>query len=377
MPKPLSIEDGSTKSKCFQDCLNEEECTFLGRHSLHKSKHAEKRYSKHFSFSGVEETSKGGASEKSSHGNSLSSKCQGSTRTPDSDEQRDRSACKRKFAVEKTDGDHKVFNTRESCKTSASKHLLKQKEKELVEKLCPRLEDSELKAKRKYYKDEEGASVKDSSSNALKNIKSVSDRTSDTLSDPSTSSLPPNYKIPKLVQSNVADCHKNVASKHLKQRNKSPNLEASVSSSITLTEAHRCLDAAPSHVSDRREKKSSLSDQLPSASHSDSQLWCDEVSENTPSFFQKEDIFSDLVRCFVKVLYFFVLHCLRWVPVLCCDSQMQVVEELHLARSEKRLEVDVSHSCGELTCMDIDPPEEGTAHLHCKRCGFFFLEVAI
>lgn len=43
---------------------------------------------------------------------------------------------------------------------------------------------------------------------------------------------------------------------------------------------------------------------------------------------------------------------------------MQVVEELHLARSEKRLEVDVLHSCGELTCMDIDPPEEGAANSH-------------
>eukprot|EP00064_Thunnus_orientalis_P016945 superscaffoldBa00003477_g17018 len=41
------------------------------------------------------------------------------------------------------------------------------------------------------------------------------------------------------------------------------------------------------------------------------------------------------------------------------DEKMQVVEELHLARSEKRLEVDVMQSYGELTCMDIDPPEEG------------------
>lgn len=50
---------------------------------------------------------------------------------------------------------------------------------------------------------------------------------------------------------------------------------------------------------------------------------------------------------------------------------MQVVEELHLARSEKRLEVDVLHSCGELTCMDIDPPEEGVANSHCKFCDVF------
>lgn len=41
--------------------------------------------------------------------------------------------------------------------------------------------------------------------------------------------------------------------------------------------------------------------------------------------------------------------------------QMQVVEALHLARSEKRLEVNVLKSYGELTAMDIDYPEEGPA----------------
>ncbi len=38
---------------------------------------------------------------------------------------------------------------------------------------------------------------------------------------------------------------------------------------------------------------------------------------------------------------------------------MELVEELHLARSERRLEVNLIENCGELTCMDIDPPEEG------------------
>lgn len=45
---------------------------------------------------------------------------------------------------------------------------------------------------------------------------------------------------------------------------------------------------------------------------------------------------------------------------------MQVVEELHLARSQKRLEVNVMQSYGDLTCMDIDPPEEGGADTHCE-----------
>ncbi|XP_065124297.1 transcriptional protein SWT1 isoform X2 [Paramisgurnus dabryanus] len=42
-----------------------------------------------------------------------------------------------------------------------------------------------------------------------------------------------------------------------------------------------------------------------------------------------------------------------------CDYEMELVEELHLARSERRLEVNLVENCGELTCMDIDPPEEG------------------
>ncbi|XP_073672763.1 transcriptional protein SWT1 isoform X2 [Garra rufa] len=42
-----------------------------------------------------------------------------------------------------------------------------------------------------------------------------------------------------------------------------------------------------------------------------------------------------------------------------CDHEMELVEELHLARSERRLEVN----CGELTCMDIDPPEEGSGSM--------------
>lgn len=44
---------------------------------------------------------------------------------------------------------------------------------------------------------------------------------------------------------------------------------------------------------------------------------------------------------------------------------MQVVEELYLARSQKRLGVNVMQSYGELTCMDIDTPEENATDTHC------------
>ncbi|XP_061539505.1 LOW QUALITY PROTEIN: transcriptional protein SWT1 [Phycodurus eques] len=49
------------------------------------------------------------------------------------------------------------------------------------------------------------------------------------------------------------------------------------------------------------------------------------------------------------------------------SDQMQVAEELHLARSERRLEVDVMQSYGELTCMDIDTPEESATYSLCKQ----------
>ncbi|KAK2884070.1 hypothetical protein Q8A67_017707 [Cirrhinus molitorella] len=46
-----------------------------------------------------------------------------------------------------------------------------------------------------------------------------------------------------------------------------------------------------------------------------------------------------------------------------CDHEMELVEELHLARSERRLEVNLIENCGELTCMDIDPPEDSASTL--------------
>ncbi|RXM28364.1 Transcriptional protein SWT1 [Acipenser ruthenus] len=46
------------------------------------------------------------------------------------------------------------------------------------------------------------------------------------------------------------------------------------------------------------------------------------------------------------------------------DQEMQLVVELHTARSEKLLEVNMVQSYGELTCMDIDLPEEKTNCAH-------------
>lgn len=60
---------------------------------------------------------------------------------------------------------------------------------------------------------------------------------------------------------------------------------------------------------------------------------------------------------------------------------MQLVEELHLARSQRRLEVNVVESYGELTCMDIDQPEEGAnvafskSDLHKSHTTFYMFHL--
>lgn len=38
--------------------------------------------------------------------------------------------------------------------------------------------------------------------------------------------------------------------------------------------------------------------------------------------------------------------------------QMQIVEDLHIARVEKRMVLSVVQTCGELTSMEIDLPEQ-------------------
>lgn len=37
---------------------------------------------------------------------------------------------------------------------------------------------------------------------------------------------------------------------------------------------------------------------------------------------------------------------------------MQIVEDLHIARVEKRMALSVVQTCGELTSMEIDLPEQ-------------------
>jgi len=50
--------------------------------------------------------------------------------------------------------------------------------------------------------------------------------------------------------------------------------------------------------------------------------------------------------------------------------QMQVLEALHLARSEQKLDLSVDHRYGDLSRMDTDTPDDGEdATLRTSRTG--------
>ncbi|XP_078114699.1 transcriptional protein SWT1 isoform X2 [Sander vitreus] len=253
----------------------------------------------------------------------------------------------------RTGNDSNTIKTREPGKTSSAfKDTSWQKRTELFEKMCQRHKKN--KAKRSLCTEAKTSSSSTtkhsstsakqttsvSSSNVVKNVTSipgnatsVSHKTAKSTSAQQqkcsiASYLPLNFKIPKKVQprpvgSTGRDNDASSTNRNLKHGTEISASGASRSNSKqeTVQQAHSCLDVTPSCSSEGQDKRSSLSDQLPATSHTVTEPWYD---------------------------------------------QMQVVEELHLARSEKRLEVNVMQSYGELTCMDIDLPEEGAADT-CKQ----------
>lgn len=273
----------------------------------------EKRSSEHLNITGavpgsqkLDERTKGSSDEKAPQGSPSTSKWQRMSPSRVSAEQKDRSQTvqKRKYKDKeqpRSRRDQDTTRIRESCKTSSvSKHLLQWKERELIKKLCPGLQNTEFKAEKKLYIDGTPA-VSSSSSNPLKsirsipeNIKSVSNKTTNSPSSqqptcPSTSSLPPNFKIPKKVQSTRTDC--SAGSTRFKQETEPSKPGVSESNSKTLQQTHRCSDVTLGYVSERGDKKSCLSDPLPSASDPLTELWFDEVIKNKIHLITKEPLF--------------------------------------------------------------------------------------
>ncbi|RVE73541.1 hypothetical protein OJAV_G00032230 [Oryzias javanicus] len=138
--------------------------------------------------------------------------------------------------------------------------------------------------------------------------------------------IPFKFKIPKKVRPNLQrskDDGRDAVFGEENEENKTVASDSKIKLAkikpVEILQEHSSLDEPPNSQLEEEKKTPSPSDKLPPAKEQD----------NT------------------KHLY----------------DQMQVVEELYLARSEKRLEVNVIESYGELTSMDIDVPEEASSNI--------------
>ncbi|XP_039984890.1 transcriptional protein SWT1 isoform X2 [Xiphias gladius] len=373
--KPVNKAEECTKTKSVSllfhggNCSRKEKHFISGKHNtVSGSKTMEKGPSKALNTDTpgtvpqkTERISKGSIDEKSSQRSQskLTKLMSPSLVFAEQKEQRQNVKKKKKCRAEeprRTGNDSSTKKIRKPSKTSsASKDSSRQKRREVVKQMCQRDQEKDFKAKRRLYTEAKSPSAStrtlsftsakhttsESDSKVLKNVtsfpRSVTSVTHKTASSSSsqqkigsvTPSLPPKFKIPKKVQPRPVDSTGNDNDAVSANRNCKHETELSDSGdsvrnfkSEMVQHHHNYLDETLSFSSEGQDKRSSLSDQLPAV--------CDAATE---------------LRC----------------------DQMQVVEELHLARTEKKLEVNVMQSYGELTCMDIDPPEEGATDAYCKQ----------
>ncbi|XP_036969858.1 transcriptional protein SWT1 [Acanthopagrus latus] len=369
--KPVNKEEECTKTKSVSVAFHGENCSSKAKHdisgkcySASKSRTVERESSKHLNtHSDVkvpqrpEGPSKGSLDETSSQRSQSKLKEQLMSPLPVSAEQKQQNIPRRKSSAEetpRTGKDSDAIKTREPSKTSSiSRDYARQQRIELVKERRQRHPEINLKAKSSHCTQAKTPSTfptkqsftstkhttSVSSSNVEKsaisipgNVTSVSQ--SATKSSSAQQQMRPlvcfNFKIPKILHPKPIDStSKNIkaisTNINLKQQTDLTNSGAlkSESKQEAVQQAHNRLDVTPSFSSEGQDKKSSLSgQQLPATVDAVTEPWHDE---------------------------------------------MQVVEELHLARSEKRLEVNVMESYGELTCMDIDPLEGINADAHCKQ----------
>ncbi|XP_068563705.1 transcriptional protein SWT1 [Cebidichthys violaceus] len=342
-----------------------EECTKPKReisgndNTVSKCKTAESGPSKPSNNAGTvpqrtEKMSKGSTDQKSSQ--SSTSKLKKQRMSPilvsaDQREQR-RDVLKKKCRAEeppRTGNNSNTVETREPSKASVSTDSSWEKRTELFKKMCQRHQEN--KAKRNLCTEAKTPSVSTgkhsstsskqitavSSSNVVKNVRTVPGNfTSMSFKTVKSSSvqqqicgpvspLPLQFKISKKVQPRPVDSTGNnngasSSNRNLKHGTEPSDSGASRSNAMqeTVQQAHRSVDVTPSCSSEGQDN-TFLSSQLPA--HTVTEPWYD---------------------------------------------QMQVVEELHLARSEKRLEVNAMQCYGELTCMEIDLPEDTAGDTYSK-----------
>ncbi|KAM7011946.1 transcriptional protein SWT1 [Tautogolabrus adspersus] len=303
----------------------------------------------------TEKTSKGRPDETSSQRSKAKLKKELTSPSLVSDEHKkhDKYALKRKHTAEeppRTVDDRKSIKESEPRKSShTSRGCENQKKVERFEEMCHRHNEKKLKAKTSLCAAAKSpsASTKEPSSASANHTTSVSSskvggnatsiqgkftpvsfqkvELSSTRQEKSSLALL-KFKIPKKVQPRPvhSTVDKNITSptnKNIKNMSEPLNSKASVSTpeQETVQETPSRVTVTPSVSSEGQHKRPSLSGQPPAMFDTVAEPWCN-----------------------------------------------QVVEELHLARSERRLEVNVMQSYGELTCMEIDPPEE-VAESRCKQ----------
>ncbi|XP_059197577.1 transcriptional protein SWT1 isoform X2 [Centropristis striata] len=372
--KPVKREEECQKTKSISVPFHGGKCSRKAKNDISKrdnnvngSKTVEREASKSSKKSGrvperTEKTSKSCADEKSFHRSPNKSKKELMSPSLVFAERKEKvqDVPKKKCRAEEpqqTENDSKTIKTKEPSETSSvSKDSLALKRTELFEKMCQKHEENKAKKSLCTEAKTPSAPTTEHSSTPAKhttsvsqsnkwksvtsipgNATSVSQKTDKSSSAKKKISFVPfNFRIPRKVQpitkvdstsKSNDDNKKNDASstnRDLKDGTEVSDCGASVSNSKqeTVQQAHSCLDVTPCSSSEGQDKRSSLSSQLPATSHT--------------------------------------------IPEPRHD-QTKVVEELHLARSEKRLELNVMESYGELTCMDIDPPEEGAADTLCKQ----------
>ncbi|KAI9517516.1 hypothetical protein NQZ68_004734 [Dissostichus eleginoides] len=319
------------------------------------SKTEEAGPSKHLNTSGAvpqgtEKTSKGSLDEKSSQG--TPSKLKKHLMSPSlvcaEQKEQGKNELKKCRAKEppRTENDCKTVKTKEpSNNSSVSKDSAWEQKIDVFKKMCQRHEENkakksmwiEVKTPSASTTTKSSTSAKPTTSTSVSNSKVVKKVTLGS-QKPSSSQeqvyaappfVPFKFKIPKKVkptpvESTVEKKEAKTTKKGLDPVPELPETAASSSKSEekTVQQAPVSPDVTPSVSSEGQDEGPPLAEQLPNTFHTVPAPWYD---------------------------------------------QMQVVEELHLARSQKRLEVNVMQSYGDLTCMDIDPPEEGGADTHCKQ----------
>lgn len=204
----------------------------------------------------------------------------------------------------RTGNDSNTVKTREPNKTSSvCLEFQRQKRKELVEKMCQRHQENDLRGKRSPCKEgkmpftttreQPSTSAKHTTSERSSN---VSHKTNSSCTQQQmcsfASPLPLNFKIPKKVQSrpvdNTVESSDAISTnRNVRHGTELSNSGASVNNSKqeTVKQAHSYLDVTPIFPCEGQDKRPSWSGQLPAMCNTDTGPWYDQVRKSISNLF--------------------------------------------------------------------------------------------